>query len=142
MTKRTIPLMIALALAIGGCKDKGWNWWKKDAVQGDSAASAPAAETTPQEREIERITDSNRTLDERLTETRNRSDLLSKKVKQLEFVNAQLRRQLAAVGDAPRERDRYKARADRLDKHVKELELQLTELVKLRAPQPTTRPGE
>ncbi len=134
--------MIALALAIGGCKDADWNWWKKDAATGNSASTAPAAaEMTPEEREIERLADSNRTLNERLVETKNRSGLLSKKVTQLEFVNAQLRTQLAAVGDAPRERDRHKARADRLDEHVKELELQLTELMKLRAPQPTTRPG-
>jgi len=141
--RNTLLLLTALAFLAGGCKKGGGAWWKrKKAPDSDTATAAATPELTPQEREIERLNEANRTLAERLTETTNRSNLLSKKVKQLEFVNDQLRKQLAAVGDAPQQRDKYKAKSERLEKHIKELEIQLAELMKLRMAQPTKTPGE
>ena len=139
--RNAILLLTVLAFSAGGCKKGDSAWWKKKAPDGDAATATTAPELTPHEREVERLNEANRTLEERLAETTNRSNLLSKKVKQLEFVNDQLRKQLAAVGDAPQQRDQYKAKSERLDKHIKELELQLAELMKLRMAQPSRTPG-
>jgi len=145
MARRIWFLAVAVALFAPGCKDNklNWDWWNKKPPDGDRAAGAAAdapADATPEEREIERLREETRTLTERLKEVTDREDRLAKKVKQQEFINDQLRKQLQAVGDAPLERDQCKARCIRLEQHIKELETQLAELMKLRLT-PSTRPA-
>ena len=137
MARRVCILLAAAALFAPGCKDQDFNWWKKSPGEA-GADEAP----TPQQREIERLREENRGLNERLTEGKNRSALLAKKVKQQEFINDQLRRQLQAVGDAPLQRDNYKARCARLEQHIEELEAQLAEFMKLRTSSSTRPAGE
>ncbi len=137
MRRLIFAIGIALALAAPGCKNGSATWWKKKKPPADTAAVEPAL--TPAEQEIERLREENRTLGERLTEVQNREKLLAKKVKQLELISSQRGKQLDAVGDAPLERDQYKARCERLEKHVKELSDQLSALMKLKLSQPAPK---
>ena len=141
MARRICILLAAGALFAPGCKDPNfkWDWWKKDKPPEEGAAAADE-DATPEERELERLREESRSLKERLTEDQNRSALLARKVKQQELISTQLRKQLEAVGDAPLERDRCKVKCIRLEQHIKELENQLAELMKLQMSS-TTRPA-
>lgn len=76
--------------------------------------------------------------DLRIRELEDHVERLSKKLQQAEFLNEQLRRQLAAVGDAPSQRDHYKqllaeqgVELQRIERKVEQLE---RHLATLRAP--------
>ena len=73
--------------------------------------------------------------DEKIAELRQRSDRLAEKVRKLEFLNEQLQKQLEAVGDAPKQRDRYKKmlinkelEIKRLEEKIKKLQQEITRL--------------
>ena len=115
--RRTILLLVLLAA--GGCK-----WKRVEAV----APQEPEPPTTQPSRADE-LEAKVHILNARIEEIRKRSDRLTEEVGRLKFLNTQLRKQLAAVGEAPRERDllkqqvlRQEAEIDRLKKRIAELE--------------------
>lgn len=81
--------------------------------------------------------------DKQIEELRARNDLLSERVKKLEFLNEQLREQLKAVGDAPRQRDLYKQQATENQLQIGRLQRQIKELKRamgVPTSHPTTAP--
>jgi len=129
--------ILLLATVLSGCEH-----FRRDEPDPAPAPSAPAPDDhlTEAEREVARLAEENRGLNERMGELRNRCDLLADKARDLQFANEQLRKQLDAVGDAPRQRDAYKAKALRMELEIERLKARIAELEQLLAP-PATRPA-
>lgn len=122
MPKRWFTLLV-FVLGMGGCRLK----------KADTGPDQQPDEPTTKPGQVARLQATTRILEERAEELRQRSSRLSEQVRKLKFLNTQLRKQLEAVGDAPRERDalakqvaRQKIEIDRLQQQIQELERRLT----------------
>jgi predicted RNase H-like nuclease (RuvC/YqgF family) len=112
--------ILAALIALGGC-DLG-----------------PGRTDTPQRPSLSRLATSNervsrlnmeiRERDLRIKELEEHAERLAEKLRQAEFLNEQLRKQLAAVGDAPSERDRYKELSAQQSLEIRRLERAIEEL--------------
>jgi len=121
MPKRWFTLLV-FVLGMGGCRLKN----------ADTTADQQPDEPTTMPGEVARLQATTRILDERAEELGQRSSRLAEQVRQLKFLNTQLRKQLETVGDAPRQRDalseqvaRQKIEIDRLQQRIQELEQRL-----------------
>ena len=124
---RQLILPMTILLSLTGCQLKTWNLSSKQ--------PEPTTVSSSTNEEISRLKEQIRLKDEKIAELRQRSDRLAEKVRKLEFLNEQLQKQLEAVGDAPRQRDRYKKmlinkelEIKRLEDKVKKLQQEITRL--------------
>jgi predicted RNase H-like nuclease (RuvC/YqgF family) len=127
--------LLVFVLGMGGCRFKN----------ADTTADQQPDEPTTKPGQVARLQATTRILDDRAEELRQRSSRLAEQVRQLKFLNTQLRKQLEAVGDAPRERDalgeqvaRQKTEIDRLQQRIQELEQRLA----VSSSGPSTRPAQ
>ncbi|MCD4699345.1 MAG: hypothetical protein K8R91_02085 [Phycisphaerae bacterium] len=125
-------VLLIFAAGLCGCKFS--------AQAGDSAQPlSPSVQAARNER-ITQLEDELHMRDKQIEELRSRDDLLSGQAKRLEFLNEQLQKQLKAVGDAPRQRDRYKQQAAENQLEIDRLRSQIKEL-KLAIGVPTSKPA-
>ena len=125
MRQLILPMTILLSLA--GCQLKTWNLSSKQ--------TEPTTVPSSTSEEISRLKEQIRLKDEKIKELSLRADRLAEKVRKLEFLNEQLQKQLEAVGDAPKQRDRYKKmlinkelEIKRLEDKIKKLQQEITRL--------------
>jgi len=118
---------MTILLSLTGCQLKTWN--------SSSKRPEPTTVSSSTSEEISRLKEQIRLKDEKIAELRQRSDRLAEKVRKLEFLNEQLQKQLEAVGDAPKQRDRYKKmlinkelEIKRLEDKIKKLQQEITRL--------------
>jgi len=109
----TVALLLALSLA--GCPGN----------PGEPTGPATPDPAGARDRQIQRLRAELDMANARLEELRLRNERLSRKLSELKFLNSQLHKQLAAVGDAPRQRDQYKAEALRQRLLIEKLRSQL-----------------
>ena len=122
--------MLAVAAGATGC---GW-------PPADEPPTPPPADVEKQqEAKLEQLHAQIRALSARNEDLSSRSLLLAKEVTRLQFLNDQLNKQLAAVGDAPHQRDLYKQRVQQLQAEAEALRKRVEELETLVKP-PATRP--
>ena len=118
---------MTILLSLTGCQLKTWN--------SSSKRPEPTTVSSSPNEEISRLKEQIRLKDEKIKELSLRADRLAEKVRKLEFLNEQLQKQLEAVGDAPKQRDRYKKmlinkelEIKRLEDKIKKLEQEITRL--------------
>ena len=118
MRQLILPMTILLSLA--GCQLKTWNLSSKQ--------TEPTTVPSSTSEEISRLKEQIRLKDEKIKELSLRADRLAEKVRKLEFLNEQLQKQLEAVGDAPKQRDRYKQMLINKELEIKQLEDKIKKL--------------
>ena len=139
-TRRVILLVAGLALA--GCRG---GKVRIDATQEPDRLGASRLQS-------DSLNSKMRMLNARMDELGQRNQGLTQEVGRLKFLNEQLRKQLGAVGDAPRQRQIYKSQVakqqlliERLEKRVEEMKKKLEaagkHLDERLKPGPTSRPG-
>ncbi|MCD6377866.1 MAG: hypothetical protein J7L99_03320 [Planctomycetes bacterium] len=124
---RQLILPMTILLSLTGCQLKTWNLSSKQ--------PEPTRASSSTNEEISRLKEQIRLKDEKIKELSLRADRLAEKVRKLEFLNEQLQKQLEAVGDAPKQRDRYKQmlinkelEIKRLEDKIKKLQQEITRL--------------
>ncbi len=133
---RSLNILIVITLVLGGC-DIGRK--KRDDSPQPPSPSVQAARDV----RITQLEDELHKREKQLEELRARADLLAQRAKKLEFLNEQLQKQLNAVGDAPRQRDRYKQQAAVKQLEIDSLKRQIKELkraIGVPSSQPTSAP--
>ena len=132
---RQLILPMTILLSLTGCQLKTWNLSSKQ-----PEPTTVSSSTTNEE--ISRLKEQIRLKDEKIKELSLRADRLAEKVRKLEFLNEQLQKQLEAVGDAPKQRDRYKKmlinkelEIKRLEDKIKKLQQEITRLKRSGQPQ-------
>ncbi len=116
MLRRVIVLLGALVA--GGCGGP------RSSPGGPEPGAPPKLGLT----EVEKLRAECAMLKDQLTELRGRNSLLAEELTKLTFLNGQLRKQLEAVGDAPRQRDQYKGELARQQILVEQLRLRVRQL--------------
>ena len=131
-------LTIALAVMLVGC---GQRWGLRN-----NPSPSPAGETAqkptdppdPRDVRIRQLLTQRAVLDAKITELGATNSRLTDRVNELEFLNRQLTGQLKVVGEAPRERDRFKARVLRLELENAQLRERIGQLEGLLGIKPAT----
>jgi len=133
--------LLVFTAGLCGCKSL--------ASRGDSPQPPSPPVQAERDERIAQLEDELHMRDKQIEELRAREDLLSEQAKKLEFLNEQLQKQLKAVGDAPRQRDRYKQLAvenqleiDRLRSQIKELKRAIGPPTSQPTSAPITRPDQ
>ena len=118
---------MVILLNLTSCQLKTWN--------SSSKQPEPTTVSSSTNEEIIRLKEQIHLKDEKIKELCLRADRLAEKVRKLEFLNEQLQKQLEAVGDAPKQRDRYKKmlinkelEIKRLEDKIKKLQQEITRL--------------
>ena len=111
---------MTILLSLAGCQLKTWNLSSKQ--------TEPTTVPSSTSEEISRLKEQIRLKDEKIKELSLRADRLAEKVRKLEFLNEQLQKQLEAVGDAPKQRDRYKQMLINKELEIKQLEDKIKKL--------------
>ena len=128
-------VLLVVAAGYGGCKFPA-----KDT---DSAQPPGPPVQAARNKRITQLEDELYERDKQIEELRIRVDLLAEQAKKLEFLNEQLQKQLEAVGDAPRQRDRYRQQAAEKQLEIDRLRSQIRQLkhaLGLPTSQPTSAP--
>jgi predicted RNase H-like nuclease (RuvC/YqgF family) len=133
-----LSILVVLATGLIGCE---FDSEDPAAPQVPPAQSADAARIAQLEDEV-------RIRDRQIDELRIRANRLARRVREVEFLNEQLGRQLDAVGDAPRQRDLYKRQAaerqleiDRLRRRFERLRRAMGVTTSQPATAPTSAPA-
>ena len=133
----------AMLLQVACQSESDWERFNRLREEGTPAPVAPAPR--PARAENRRIADLQTQVDvlrQRIGELSDRNDRLVEEIRRLKFTNTQLRKQLEVVGDAPRQRDKYRALAAALEAEVRRLRRQVRRLEALvKSPQAASRPG-
>jgi len=117
---RQLILPMAILLSLTSCQLKTWNLSSKQ--------TEPTTVPSSTNEEISRLKEQIRLKDEKIKELSLRADRLAEKVRKLEFLNELLQKQLEAVGDAPKQRDRYKKMLINKELEIKRLEDKIKKL--------------
>lgn len=111
-------IVALVALAVAGCN--------LNLTERGDPAPPSALDGAPDE--LQQLRAEAGMLKTRLNELGGRNLLLAEELTKLKFLNEQLRKQLLAVGDAPRQRDDYRKRLARQEILIKRLEARIAEL--------------
>lgn len=111
---------MVILLNLTSCQLKTWD--------SSSKRPEPTTVSSSTNEEIIRLKEQIHLKDEKIKELCLRADRLAEKVRKLEFLNEQLQKQLEAVGDAPRQRDRYKQMLVNKELEIKRLENKIKKL--------------
>ena len=129
-------LLITIAIGVGGC-----NFGEDDADSPQPTSPSVRAARNERIRQLEEELD---VRDRQTGELRDRAAQLARQIKKLKFLNEQLQRQLDAVGDAPRQRDKFKQQVAEKQLEIDRLKSRIERLERAVAPAtsgPTTRPN-
>jgi len=131
-------------LTAGGCDS--WRAWKGSAAP-LAPPDKPVEKSAASDDENTTLKSRNMILEARLAELQGREERLAAEVNRLRFLVRQQENEIAALADAPKQRDVYKKRCESLSREVARLSRRIEELIAAGAvpsqgsDRPRTRPA-